>query len=206
MTSRPIYPATRAAAKAAGVAFYFTGQPCKHGHIALRKTKGACVECLQVEWKGAATKRAAYFREYNLRPEVKEMRHEWYLDHRDVTIARASSRLPEAIRVYRDAWKARNPVSVLADNKARRRKHREATPEWLTPEQRGAIRAIYKSAIQLSRTTGVRYVVDHIYPLRGATVCGLHVPWNLRLLPHAENLEKSNKLPGPEDALAFLKI
>ncbi len=41
-------PKTRAEAKATGATHYFTGEPCKHGHIAPRKTKGACVECLEM--------------------------------------------------------------------------------------------------------------------------------------------------------------
>ena len=43
------YPRTRAAAKAAGATHYFTGLPCEHGHIALRKVKGVCVECAKIE-------------------------------------------------------------------------------------------------------------------------------------------------------------
>ena len=50
-------PKTREEAKKTGNKYYFTGQPCKHGHIAARKTKGACVECLKVEWaKGKETR------------------------------------------------------------------------------------------------------------------------------------------------------
>ena len=58
-------PKTRAEAKAQGAPYYFTGEPCKHGHIAPRKTKGACVECLKAEWLKAAETRAEYFRAYN---------------------------------------------------------------------------------------------------------------------------------------------
>lgn len=39
------YPKTRAAALAAGVTHYFTGKPCRSGHVALRRVKGTCVEC-----------------------------------------------------------------------------------------------------------------------------------------------------------------
>ena len=51
-------PKTREEAKRTGAKYYFTGQPCKHGHIAARKTKGACVECLKVEWEKANITRA----------------------------------------------------------------------------------------------------------------------------------------------------
>ena len=52
------YPKTRKEAKAKGAKYYFTGEPCKNGHVALRKTKGACVECLKIEWQTSAAKRA----------------------------------------------------------------------------------------------------------------------------------------------------
>ena len=58
-------PKTRAEAKATGAKYYFTGEPCKHGHIAPRKTKGSCVECLKVEWEKGNQTRAEYFRQYN---------------------------------------------------------------------------------------------------------------------------------------------
>lgn len=44
-----LYPRSRAQAKAEEAKFYFTGLPCEHGHIALRKTKGTCVECAKIE-------------------------------------------------------------------------------------------------------------------------------------------------------------
>ena len=187
-------PKTRKEAQDLGAKYYFTGEPCKYGHIAPRKTKGSCVECLKVEWQEAAEKRADYFREYNKREDVKERKNDWYEAHKEQVIQAAATRPLEVKRVYQKAWKERNTVWVRADTNARRRKHREATPLWLTREQKGQIRELYKIAITMTKTTGEQYVVDHIIPLRSEVVCGLHVPWNLRVIPRQENLLKSNKL------------
>ena len=187
-------PATREEAKKTGSKYYFTGQPCKHGHIAPRKTKGACVECLQVEWRAAVKTRAAYFIEYNKREDVKDRKNEWYLENREKVIQTAATRPAHVKREYRNTWKENNLVKIRADTKARRRKHREATPSWLTRKQKSEIRQMYQVAITLTKTTGEQYVVDHIVPLRSDVVCGLHVPCNLRVITQEENLKKSNKL------------
>ena len=187
-------PKSRQEAKAIGAKYYFTGEPCKHGHIAPRKTKGSCVECLKVEWQQAAEKRVDYFRTYNKREEVKDRKNAWYEANKEQVIQAAATRPLEVKRVYQKAWKERNTIWVRADTKARRRKHREATPPWLSREQKAQIRELYKIAITMTKTTGEQYVVDHIVPLRSELVCGLHVPWNLRVIPQQENLLKSNKL------------
>ena len=187
------YPTTRDEAKKTNSKYYFTGQPCKHGHIALRKTKGSCVDCLKVEWVKGNETRAEYFKQYNKQEEVKDRKNEWYLKNKDQVIAAANTRPIEVKREYQKAWKERNITWVRADTKARRRKHREATPKWLTKKEKSEIRELYKIAITMSKTTGEQYVVDHIVPLRGEGVCGLHVPWNLRVITQEENLKKSNK-------------
>lgn len=71
------------------------------------------------------------------------------------------------------------------------RRHR--TPKWLSKEHRQVMNSIYKDAQQLTQETGIKYVVDHIVPLRGMTVSGLHVPWNLQIVTEAWNLKKSNR-------------
>lgn len=196
-------PKTRAEAKAAGAKYYFTGEPCKNGHVEPRKTKGACLGCLKEEWQRGNETRAEYFRKYNQRDEVKERKHAWYEDNREAVIARANATPAVVRREYQKAWAENNKVVVRANTKVRRRRHREATPPWLTRSQKLDIRALYQAAILTSQTTGDQYVVDHIWPLRSDVVCGLHVPWNLRIITQKQNLEKSNKLPDDSEALAF---
>jgi hypothetical protein len=189
------YPKTRKEAKEQGAKYYYTGEPCKHGHIALRKTKGACVECLKIEWQKGNEVRAEYFKTYNKKEEVKDRKNEWYVANRDQVIAQAKLRPYEVTKEYKRTWKERNLVWVRADTKARRRKHRQCTPpKWLSSKQKAEIRQLYQIAITMTKTTGEQYVVDHIVPLRSDDVCGLHVPWNLRVITQEENLKKSNKL------------
>jgi 5-methylcytosine-specific restriction endonuclease McrA len=125
---------------------------------------------------------------------VKDAKRRYYERNRELVIARAAARPSEEKRRSQKKWKDTNVLSVRADTKNRRRKHRLATPKWLTLAQRREMREMYKIAITLSKTTGEPYVVDHIVPLRSDEVCGLHVPWNLRVITREENLRKSNQL------------
>jgi len=188
------YPTSREEAKRIGAKYYFTGVPCKHGHIALRKTKGNCVGCMQEEWRTQAETRREYFKEYAARSEVKNRQHDWYLRNREAVVARASTTPKEKRREYQNTWKQKNIDKVRADTKSRRRKHRLATPSWLTHKHKAQMRELYRIAIHMTRISGEQYVVDHIVPLRSETVCGLHVPWNLRVITQEENLMKSNRV------------
>jgi len=187
-------PKTRAEAKATGATHYFTGEPCKHGHIAPRKTKGACVECLKVEWGKGNQTRAEYFRQYNQSEAGQKAKREYYERNKGAVVARAQARPDIDKRRYKKNHKVANPDMYKELVSLRRRRFRQATPKWLTAEQRMEIRLKYRLAIELSRATGIRHAVDHIVPLQGEEVCGLHVPWNLQVIPQEENLKKYNKL------------
>lgn len=85
------------------------------------------------------------------------------------------------------AWVENNRSLANSYKAHRRAKERKATPPWLTPEQREATAKIYAEALELTQRLSIRHEVDHIVPLSGKTVSGLHVPWNLRAIPAQEN-------------------
>jgi hypothetical protein len=184
------YPTTRKEAKETKATHYFTGLPCKHGHIALRKTKGSCVECLKLEWEETNAKRA-------LLPKSEASKNagkKYYEKNKELVKLKALSRSNDDRRQYRNTWKENNPELVKADNKHRRNKHRLATPKWLTQEHKAQIKQKYVEAMAITRGTGIAHVVDHIVPLRGELVSGLHVPWNLAVITSKANSKKSNKI------------
>jgi len=190
---------------ASGAKYYFTGEPCKHGHVAPRKTKGACLDCLKAEWEEGNKRRAAYFAAYNKSEAGQAAKQRYYEANKEFVKERANARSTEDKQRYRDKWAEENVVIVRAFTKARRRKHRLATPKWLTETQFRQIRTLYEQAISLTKTTGEAYVVDHIIPLQHEDVCGLHVPWNLRVITRKENGLKSNKIPSEDLYLAWPK-
>lgn len=188
------YPTTREEAKKTGSKYYFTGQPCKHGHIAIRKTKGVCVECLKVEWAKGNETRAEYFKQYNQSEAGQKAKRVYYNKNKETVIARANARPIEERVKHREKYKTQNPELYKALTSVRKRRHKHATPSWITKEQKIAIRNLYLQAMALTKITGEKYVVDHIIPLINPIVCGLHVPWNLRVITQEENLKKSNKI------------
>lgn len=74
----------------------------------------------------------------------------------------------------------------------KRAKRLQRMPSWLSSEDISKIKSIYKMAHNLSEKTGILHHVDHIVPLQGKHVSGLHVPWNLQVISAFENLSKGN--------------
>lgn len=89
-------------------------------------------------------------------------------------------------------WRKNNPGHRNALKAAYKAAKAGATPTWLSDEQRQNIVSFYDLARNCSVVTGEQYQVDHIIPIRGKSVCGLHVPWNLQVLPASINRRKSN--------------
>jgi len=220
-------PRTKAEAKATGSRHYFTGRPCKSGHIEKRWAHNSvCEGCLRVSrdrWLEAHPEKA---REYSAsfkarHPEVQAAyeRRRWAEEkaagspkNKDY-YARNKDRESARRRAYRlanlDAEKTRSregskrfralyPGKTSLWDARKRARRAAACPAWLTAEHVAAIEAVYADA----RARGPDWHVDHIAPLAGKTFCGLHVPWNLRVIPKEENLSKRNKAPPPEDWVA----
>jgi len=99
----------------------------------------------------------------------------------------------EKEKKYRRNHYNSNKAKYLANFYKREDRIKIATPNWLTKEMFLQIEEIYKKRIEISNMTGIQYHVDHIVPIQGENVCGLHVPWNLQIITAEENLKKSNK-------------
>jgi hypothetical protein len=129
---------------------------------------------------------------------------------------------PERVRARVDAWNKANPGKVAARAKEWYYKNKEVatarqkvyyeenkaqfvaytvkrnldklnrTPGWLTEFDLLKIKCMYQLAAMRTKESGQDWHVDHIIPLRGKLVSGLHVPENLRVIPATDNLKKSN--------------
>ena len=93
-------------------------------------------------------------------------------------------------------WRQDNPHLNAAKEARRRASKLKSTPAWLSPEHHAHIKRTYKLAKIMEDITGDKYHVDHIVPLQGKEVCGLHVPWNLQVISASLNISKSNKYQG----------
>jgi len=90
-------------------------------------------------------------------------------------------------------YKRNNRSTVNATNGKRRAIKINRTPPWLLEEHFKQIAEFYKMAQELEKIFPWKQHVDHVVPLQGESVSGLHVPWNLQILSEKENLEKSNR-------------
>lgn len=90
-------------------------------------------------------------------------------------------------------WSRNNRDKVNALSAKYRAVKLLATPNWLTTTHLKQMEFYYLISNLLEKLNNTKYHVDHIVPLQGKTVSGLHVPWNLQILTETENLKKSNK-------------
>ena len=183
-----------------GLGFYFTGNPCKRGHIAERYVSNCtCVQCvrekdLNTYWSNpeASRKRVLRYAQEN-KEKVRLRNADWRKRNKDHLREYESRRWLTQIEDRRSSlrqWCSKNRDKARALGAARRAAEMKRTPQWA---DRNAIGRVYAQARLAEAVTGFPHHVDHIVPLRGKGVSGLHVPWNLQVLEASENLRKGNR-------------
>jgi len=149
--------------------WYFTGKPCKNGHVALRlKSNRCCKEC-------AYEKRALY--------EHSEAYSEWKQKNKNKVASN---------------WQKRNKGTANANTRKYQAAKLKRTPEWLSDFDILKMKCFYQVAAMRSKESGESWHVDHVIPLQGKKVSGLHVPWNLTIIRGSENVKKSNRYDDDE--------
>jgi hypothetical protein len=95
-------------------------------------------------------------------------------------------------------WARENRGRANANKKAYKVAKIQACPSWVRDEAdlMWMMAEAYELAALRSDMFGFSWHVDHEVPLRGKDVSGLHVPWNLQVIPGQENMSKSNKFVG----------
>ena len=97
---------------------------------------------------------------------------------------------------YRNKWKEKNVSKVRADGMNRYAKKTNQTPSWLEKAHHAEIEGFYlfcQIFNSYKKNREDKFQVDHIVPIRGKSVSGLHVPWNLQVMTSRDNVQKSSK-------------
>lgn len=130
--------------------------------------------------------RKEYYKAWHQKNKNKEKQamKKWYDNNKDHA------------KALMKAYKKNNSDKCNVSSAKYRASKLYATPKWLTPDQQKQIEEFYSicKEIQWLSNPCDPLEVDHIIPLQGENVCGLHVPWNLQILPRSQNLQKSNKV------------
>lgn len=166
-SSIPTEKITRSYAREFGIAGYFTGKACKSGHISWRITSSsACYEC---------NRNIVHNYKTNNKSRLNRLSREY------------NARNPEIRKLAEENLRRKSPGYYTNAAMKRKAAKLKRTPIWADQD---LIRKIYDERSKLSSETGIEYAVDHIIPLRGKLVSGLHVHNNLQILSRKSNSEK----------------
>jgi hypothetical protein len=150
--------------------------------------RATCKTCFfsqvkEYQTKVAPDKRRAYQKKSSQRD---------YQENKDLILERNHKwrdQNKEWVAAYNKQYRELYPDVLAFQARLYEQVKKQACPVWAKQDK---IREIYKQARFLTKKTGVLYTVDHIIPLRGKTVCGLHVENNLQILTKSENSRKRN--------------
>jgi hypothetical protein len=182
-----------AEAREKGLTHYFTGNPCKLGHVAKRQVSNrGCVVCLKQKATDWALKNPERAKDINLK---------WNLANKEKTSLRMRNfrvlnkdSVKKSIQKWRDKNKLKYATYMTLAATERRLAKLDRTPKWLSQFDVLAIKCKYSVCAMLNKHGVEKWHVDHIVPLRGQNVSGLHVFWNLQVIPASKNMRKSNRL------------
>lgn len=93
-------------------------------------------------------------------------------------------------------WEENNKHLVNSYAMKRHASKKQRIPKWLNDDEIWMIEQAYEISALRTKILGIEHHVDHIIPLQGKLVSGLHVPWNLQVITAQENKMKSNRLQG----------
>jgi len=111
------------------------------------------------------------------------------------SVRRTRAKDPARTREHQKRYRLKHPGACAAHAALRRARVKQQTPPWA---DLAACQAFYDIAARVTRCTGIPFDVDHIIPLSGDGVCGLHIPTNLRVIPKKANQRKSNRIIGSQ--------
>jgi len=202
----------RIVAREKGERVYTPETPCARGHTLRRTSDGTCPECRLIAERA---RNAANRETYNARKKRERQEH---LPELAAKMRTRRAQEPaeikrvrlERAKVKQREWRAKNPQhagaraakrvykqnnvgKVNADTAKRRTAKMQRTPAWLTPDDLWMIEQAYEIAALRTKVLGVQFHVDHVLPLQGQYVSGLHVPTNLQVIPWRDNVAKANK-------------
>lgn len=221
----------REAARAAGKTKFDLGVPCKNGHFSLRHVSdGKCVSCtletkarkIAKNPEARAKADAAYYKKNKLR--ISDRNRSYYENNKDAIAEYGASyreinrdKVRERVR-KRYAENSCELRAISSRIRAMRSKRFVYWGEEHSEKTKHVEKACHEAAVHLEKETGVQHSMDHMIPLMGRLVCGLHVWNNLQVLPADVNRRKQNKfilteigessMQEPDwyrDAIAFYK-
>jgi hypothetical protein len=202
----------RVVAKAHGERVYVPENPCVRGHTLRSTSSGTCIECRRMTERARVAKNREAYNARKARERMghndklaAKMRERRAAESPEIRAARLEkARIKqrewrennpqhEGAKVAKRAYKQRNPAKTRADTVQRRAAKMHRTPEWLTTDDFWLIEQAYELAELRTRLFGFSWHVDHVLPLQGRYVSGLHVPANLQVIPWIDNVSKANK-------------
>lgn len=192
--------------------YYFTGIPCKKGHLSNRRTKNCvCVSCDKEYKINNSIKIKQQDKQYYIdnkdilltqqlvyqtknKQKIQDYVKQYYLDNKNKYIKRGRQYYinnPEYYKEHNKQWNLDNPHKIAEYSRLRSNKLEQSIPSWYEEE---LVKQLYLKRDELNEKWGTTLTVDHIIPLNPicGTVSGLHCWHNLQLLDKSLNSIKGS--------------